>query len=90
MSANIWLIYSDDGPPIVAYLAACSLSPQATYATLNLQTNSLILNSTQIDPQFWKLWSLEIGPGSPNITSMVRSSSPYVKLNFNKVFRLII
>lgn len=71
---------------MVAYLAACSLSFQATYAILNFQTNDLILNSTQIDPQFWKLWSLEIEPGLFNITSVVRLSNSYVKLNLTKAF----
>ena len=59
----------DNGPPIVAYLAACSLMPQTTYATLDLQANDLIPRLTQTNPQSWKLWSSEAEPVSLNFTA---------------------
>ena len=57
----------------MAYIAACSLLPQAAYVTLDLQTNTLIPSLTQTNSQSWKLWSSQVGPGtSLNFTSDVR------------------
>ena len=45
------------GSPIMGYVAACSLLPQAGYGTLDLQAGTLISAPTQTAPQSWKLWS---------------------------------
>ncbi|KAF8132803.1 hypothetical protein EV363DRAFT_1259252 [Boletus edulis] len=57
-------IAQDDSPPVMAYLAACSLIPETTHATLDLQTNSLIPSLTQTSSQSWKLWSPNPGASS--------------------------
>lgn len=54
----------------MAYLAACSLSPQAGYATLVLQSNTLIPSPIQAAPQAWKLWTSGT-VGSSNLTLTV-------------------
>ena len=64
------LSYPDGSPPIMAYLAACSLIPQTALVTLDLQTNNLIPSQTQMGLQSWMLWSPEVG-GSSNFISDV-------------------
>ena len=54
---DITYLFIDGGPPLMAYLAACSLSTQSTYATLDLQAGTLSSNLSQESSQFWKLWS---------------------------------
>ncbi|KAF8123885.1 hypothetical protein EV363DRAFT_1545912, partial [Boletus edulis] len=74
-----------DGPPIKAYLAACSLMPQTANVTLDLQTNSLIPSLLQTSSQPWKLWTPEAG-GSLNFTSDVYDlvgSAPFVTCPIN-------
>ena len=66
-------MYIDGGPPVMAYIAACSLLPQTGYATLDLQTTNLIPSLTQTSSQFWELWSPG-AEGSPNFTSDVRQT----------------
>ncbi|KAF8557198.1 hypothetical protein OG21DRAFT_379019 [Imleria badia] len=61
-------IAQDGGPPIMAYIAACSLISQTTSVTLDLQTNDLIPSFTQTGSQSWMLWSPEMG-GSLNFTN---------------------
>jgi hypothetical protein len=59
----------------MAYVAACSLLPQAANVTLDLQTNTLIPSLTQTSSQYWNLWSpsLEVGlEASLNFTFDVR------------------
>ncbi|KAF8439689.1 hypothetical protein L210DRAFT_3760707 [Boletus edulis BED1] len=58
------------GPPIMAYLAACTLVPDAGFATLDLQTNALHPNPIQSISYSWKLWTPGTG-GSSNLINGV-------------------
>ncbi|KAG6370613.1 hypothetical protein JVT61DRAFT_11232 [Boletus reticuloceps] len=65
----------------MAYLAACSLIPETTHATLDLQTNSLIPSLTQTSSQSWKLWSSNPGASSDFMLD-VRQSCSCMGVNF--------
>ena len=79
-------MYIDGGPPIMAYIAACSLLPQAAYVNLDLQTNTLIPSLAQTSSESWKLWSPQVGPGtSLNFTSDVRQSYSCIVINLEQI-----
>ncbi|KAG6377957.1 hypothetical protein JVT61DRAFT_14751 [Boletus reticuloceps] len=58
------------GPSIMAYLAACTLVPDAGFATLDLQTNALNPSPIQSIPHSWKLW-IPGTDGSSNLANEV-------------------
>ncbi|KAF8132764.1 hypothetical protein EV363DRAFT_1416435 [Boletus edulis] len=70
----------DNGPPIKAYLAACTLIPQTTNVTLDLQTNNLIPSLLQTSSQAWKPWSPEAGESLkfPQDVYLLVANTPFV------------
>lgn len=50
----------DDSTPVMAYLAACTLWPQTTYATLDIQSAMLVPSPSPPSVQPWNLWSSNI------------------------------
>ena len=55
--SHVTYLFVDDDPPLMAYLAACSLSSQSTHAILDFQTGTLSSNLSQEISQSWNLWS---------------------------------
>ena len=53
-------LFPDGDPPVMAYLATCTLFPQTTHAILDIQTGTLLSNSTSKAPRAWNLWSPDI------------------------------
>ncbi|KAG8215448.1 hypothetical protein J3R82DRAFT_9062 [Butyriboletus roseoflavus] len=72
-------IATDDNDPIMAYLAACTLSTQSTNATLNLQAGTLIPSPAQASSQPWKLWApgIEEYPELSYLANTILSSSAF-------------
>lgn len=60
-----------DNDPVMAYLAACTLSSQTTNAILEVQSGTLIPSPAQLQSQPWQLWTPEIN-GSSDLISLVR------------------
>ena len=63
---------SDESDPIMAYLAACTLSPQTASAILDIQAGTLIPSPAQSGSQPWKLYAPRIPDGSSDLLSVVR------------------